>query len=75
MLEPWTRTLLGWMHLAGDSLEDLAEDVGEALALPIPIPGWMLPLHLVLIVLLGLAMQRWVAGPLRRWLQARLVNS
>lgn len=75
VLEPWTRTLLGWMHLAGDSLEDLAEDVGEALALPIPIPGWMLPLHLVLIVLLGLAMQRWVAGPLRRWLQARLPQS
>lgn len=83
LIAPWTRRILTWLdetqEAATDVMSDVMEDmmseaVGEAIT-QVTIPLWALIPHLLFIVALGLIFQRFLIGPIRRWLEKRLPSS
>ncbi|GGJ93739.1 acyltransferase family protein [Pseudomonas matsuisoli] len=86
LIAPWTRRILTWLddtgEAASEAVSDVVEDMmsdamGDAVSdaiVSVTIPLWALIPHLLFIVGLGLIFQRFLIGPIRRWLERRLPN-
>ncbi|MFV1940452.1 acyltransferase [Pseudomonas luteola] len=73
LIDPWTRHLLAFFTQAQEAASDAISDaVSDVLGDVVTIPLWSLIPHLIVVIGLGLLIQRFLIGPLRRWLEAHL---